>query len=668
MSQANRPTPPPIGKKSNPTGTQVMDFFEHQQQARSRSFILVTGFILTIVMMVAAIYTAMVLILGAGNQDGSLPWLAPDLLLWVAIFVTALIGGGSLIKITELRAGGRAVAEMLGCKLVTPNSRDPDERKLLNVVEEMAIASGTPVPPVYLMDDEPGINAFAAGYSQQDAVIGVTRGCMVSLTRDELQGVVAHEFSHILNGDMRLNIRMIGLLHGIVMIAVFGMTMVRMGMISSASRRGMARRNSKDGDPGAALIAIGAVLLIVGSIGQLVGAILKSAVSRQREYLADASAVQFTRNPSGIGGALRKIGGISAGSNIQRAAGSEISHMFFGQAFCRGLDGLFATHPPLLKRIRRIEPGFDGSFPKVQPVRLAPKVDQGRDGRSGIPIAAMAAVSTKQLDAAVKMIGQPTEAHVGYARQLIGSLPEAVLDAVHSPDDARGVIHALLLDDDESVRRTQLDRLTSHSDAHTRRLAERIFPEVQKIPDEARLMTVDLAIPALSEMIVDQYRRFLANVDHLIAADKKVTLFEWALRRVVVHNLERRFNLRPPARASIYNFSGVRDAISKVLSTLARVGSTKSDEILKAFQAGALLIQTAGLELKPASECGLAQLDQAMDQLEKLPPKLKKRLIGAFAACIGADMKVNLREGELLRAICDTLDCPMPPLLPGQSL
>ncbi|MCC5829941.1 MAG: M48 family metallopeptidase [Phycisphaeraceae bacterium] len=653
----------------------TMDFFQHQQDARWRTTLLVIGFVIGVISIVLLLYTLTVITLmfAAEGSGAGTDWLFhPELFLGILLFTTVVVGGTTLFKISQLSSGGKAVAEMMRCRLVQPNSTDPDERKLLNVVEEMAIASGTPVPPVYLMADETGINAFAAGYSSQDAVIGVTRGCMVALNRDELQGVVAHEFAHILNGDMRLNIRLMGVIYGIVMLSSIGLTLFRTALIMGPSRPVRSSgRGDRGGDPRAVLFIIAGILIVVGWIGYLISSILKSAISRQREYLADAAAVQFTRNPSGIGGALRKIGGMSRGSTLLRGEGSEISHMLFSQGFTDSMSQLFSTHPPLPERIRRIDPSFDGRFPKVEPVRLEPKVrqDQAPDRkRAFMGTVAIGAVSAQQIDGAVKMIGQPTQAHIGYARELIQGLPESVLDAVHSPDDARAVVHALLLDQDESIRRTQLDRLASHSDAHTRRMAEKLHALIGQIPEEAMLMTVDLAIPALSNMTVEQYRTFLANVDVLIAANKKITLFEWSLRRVLVHHLERRLGLRAAPRASIYNLNGVRGPLCTVLSTLARVGSSRSDEVNKAFAAGCVFLQTRGIELLPASECGLGQLDHALDSLEQLTPRAKQRVVGAMAACISANLQVNRREGELLRAICDTLDCPMPPLLPGQKL
>ena len=274
-----------------------------------------------------------------------------------------VIALGSLYKVSELASGGEVVAHMMGGRLVDPQTTDLAERRLLNVVEEMSLASGVPVPPVYVMDNEPSINAFAAGFRPADAVVTVSRGCLQYLTREELQGVLGHEFSHVLNGDMRLNLRLIGMVYGILVLSIIGYFVMRSaGWVGSSSRSSDDRR----GDNRAAIFFIGLALYILGYLGVLLGNIIKAAISRQREFLADASSVQFTRNPGGLAGALKKIGGLAEGSRINDPHAHEISHMFFGDAFAGSIFNLFATHPPLEERIRLLDPNFDGSYPAVE--------------------------------------------------------------------------------------------------------------------------------------------------------------------------------------------------------------------------------------------------------------------------------------------------------------
>src|SRR5262245_37625861 len=358
------------------------DFFEQQDSARRRTFRLVAYFLLAILCLIALVYGLLLVAFGLAGEDGPLSWWQPELLLFAAAGVGLVVGGASAFKVAQLASGGQAVALMMGGREVPRTTRDARERRLLNVVEEMAIAAGVPVPPVYILE-EPGINAFAAGYAPGDAVVAVSEGCLRYLTRDELQGVVAHEFSHILNGDMRLNICLIGLIFGIMALTLVG----RILMLSSGGRRSSSNRR----DSGGGLVLVGLGLFILGLVGAFFGRLIQAAVSRQREYLADASAVQFTRNPDGIAGALKKIGGLKEGSSISNPEAAEVAHMFFASAFLGGgLGGLLATHPPLLDRIRRLDPQFDGTFPAVRPVGVeAVEVEGARPGqarlRPGLP-------------------------------------------------------------------------------------------------------------------------------------------------------------------------------------------------------------------------------------------------------------------------------------------
>ena len=303
-----------------------MDFFESQDAARQKTGRLVLLFVLAVVSIIVSVYLVVsgALFYTAETEEARL-W-HPELFLAVATATVAVVAGGSLYKIAQLRGGGRVVAEALGGRLIPRDATDPQQRKILNVVEEMAIASGVPVPEVFVMEEEPGINAFAAGKTFSDAAIGVSRGAMKLLTRDELQGVIAHEFSHILNGDMKLNLRLIGVLHGILILAIIGRIVLRSAAFSGGGR------SRDDKGAGAIFMILGIGLLAIGYIGVFFGHLIKSAISRQREFLADASAVQFTRNPDGIGGALKKIGGLSYGSKLINGRAEEVSHMCFGNA------------------------------------------------------------------------------------------------------------------------------------------------------------------------------------------------------------------------------------------------------------------------------------------------------------------------------------------------
>ena len=319
-----------------------MNFFEHQAAARRASTRLVVLFALAVIGIVLAVdFASWIVFSGAGRREGG----SGALLVFTTFATLAIIGLGSLYRIASLRGGGEPVALQFGGVPVPEDTSDFNLRRLRNVVEEIAIASGVPVPKIYVLEQETAINAFAAGYSPSDAVIAVTRGALDRLNRDELQGVIAHEFSHILNGDMRLNIRLMGILFGILMLAIIGRKVLQFG------------GRGRDSRGAAAILMAALVAMIVGYIGLFFARMIKAGVSRTRESLADASAVQFTRQTQGLAGALKKIAGIAEGSKLNdRADAEEASHMLFGDGV--GFSGLFATHPPLLKRIQALEPQF----------------------------------------------------------------------------------------------------------------------------------------------------------------------------------------------------------------------------------------------------------------------------------------------------------------------
>ncbi len=676
----------------------AMDFFEHQDVARRKSGLLVVYFIVAVILIVVSIYGAAVLtgnIIGAktaGPDQAHRVWLwSPPLLLGCAVGTVLLVTSGSLYKMAALRDGGESVALMLGGRLVDPNSSDLHERKLLNVVEEMAIASGIPVPPVYVLDEEDGINAFAAGYSSEDAVIGVTRGCMRILSRDELQGVIAHEFSHILNGDMRLNIRLIGVLHGILLIGLAGYFLLRMLFLSGGSRRRSSRRGKGGG--GILAVALFAVLLIIiGFVGVFFGKLIKSALSRQREYLADASAVQFTRNPEGIAGALKKIGGLFSGSKLQAANAEQASHLFFGDAIKSAWFGAMATHPPLDQRIRRIDPAFDGAYPDVadEPEATGPPpvpqaVQPAGDELFGVPGEARPITGETGIGQEIfgetegamviapavilSQIGSPNTAHLEYARKLRESIPPGLLAAAREAYGARAVIYGLLLDRDENIRSKQLARLRERAEGPVYEDTVKLVAEFDQLHSRQRLPLIDIAMPALQALSEPQFNAFRDNVQYLAEADEEVSLFEYTLQGILVRNLAPKFSGRKPPVIKYYSLKGLGEQCAVLLSTLARQGTEDEDAAAKALAAAAPKLDSDdGLALLAPEQCGLARVDEALKELRTVSPKHKRMLLDACIICIAMDGKITVDEAELLRSVADALGCPMPPVLPGQQL
>jgi Zn-dependent protease with chaperone function len=657
----------------------TMDFFEQQDVARRKTGWLVLLYALAVVGIILTIYLVIALLIGANTHRAHFrePGYAtmrslwnPELFLWVGLGTVAVISLGSLVKIAELSSGGEAVALMLGGRLVQRPTEDPAEQRLLNVVEEMALASGLPVPPVYVLEHESSINAFAAGLRADNAVVAVSRGCLRYLTRDELQGVLGHEFSHILNGDMRLNLRLVGVLNGILLLAILGYYMLRFG--------GSVSSDSDKKGGGVPLALIGLCLLVIGYIGVLFGKIIKSSVSRQREFLADASSVQFTRNPSGIAGALRKIGGLSEGSRIKDRHAEEISHMFFGDAFAGSFFNVFATHPPLGERIKRVDAAFDGTFPRVVPLDESREAvataghEQKRREMFGSMLGARggtrphAATMPMNPAAVLGGIGAPGMAQMLFAGALLDDMPRPILDAAREAYGARSLVYAILLDREQEVREKQLRIIQSRSDETSYKLTTQLASQVDQLGDESRLPLVNVALGALKKLSPEQYAEFRDNVQALIEADSRVNLFEYSVRTMILENLDVYFRLSKPAQVRYASVTPLQEPLSIVLSTLAYSGQQVEGDAQRSLAAAVKEI-SGNISLLPPGQCTLSAFDKAIHVLAESSPQLKKRITGAAAACIAADGTVTVKEAELMRAVAAVLGCPIPPILPEQA-
>lgn len=647
-----------------------MDFFEEQALARKRTLRLALLFAVAVVGVIAAVYVlAMILYTAVANEAPGLAYMVGDydnvrelaLSFWnPGVFLAALggtvivVGLGSLYKVAQLRDGGSAVALSLGGRQVDPDSTKLEERRLLNVVEEMAIASGVPVPDVYVLDREPGINAFAAGNTTSDAVVGVTHGTLHLLRRDELQGVIAHEFSHILNGDSRINLRAIGLLHGIFLVALIGRFLTRSSMYRS-------RKESS----GVVLIGLG--LLAIGSIGVFFGRMIQSAISRQRELLADASAVQFTRDTDGLVGALKKIGGATPHSYLDTPKADEASHIFFSDAIrrLRLFTGVFRTHPRLGDRIRKLEPQWDGEFTEVALPEIADGMSTPPDAPPDELNAFAEAPTEEAVSQAIQHIGSPRPEQITFARSLHAALPELWIHAVHQAPMAQAMVFGLLLAHDEVLRGTELLRLAELTDPQTADLALRFHSEAGDRSSGEKIALVDMAMPTLRGLSVDEYRRFAEVVDVLMQSDRRIDLFEYTLSRMIQRHLARHFEGAGPTPVRYRSLRTLIPDARVLIATLARVGSRTEDEAEHAFRHGAQTLQlkeSAGV-LLPSGGCTLAAVDRALQRYDAAAPALKRDLILACAATVMADDNVTDREAELIRAIGDALDCPVPPFV-----
>ena len=643
-----------------------MDFFAAQDQARKTTRRLIFVYIVATAAIVAgvtaivgfAIYSAT-----PGEYNYPIDAFLRDraaLLAGIAVLAALFIFGASLYKTSVLSSGGGRVAVDLGGTLVPADVQDPLRRRLRNVVEEMAIASGIPVPEIYVLEQEQGINAFAAGYTPSDAAVAVTRGTLELLDRDELQGVIAHEFSHILNGDMKLNIRLMGVLFGIMVLGLIGRLIVRGGYHTSivSSRRDR-------GTPVVLIVGLG--LVILGGIGVFFARLIKAGVSRQREFLADASAVQFTRQSSGIANALKKIGGYSSGSTINATDPEEVSHMLFGSG--SALSGMFATHPPLLNRITALDPHFkEADYPNIdrREYRARAEQEQRAAGFAGDVTTAIASGGTKVLaDSIAETVGQPENEHVEYARGLRLSIPESLYDAAHSTELAYLLAVALILDRNEKNSARQFSVVRERLGAERCAIVKRFHNELAATGPEYRLPLLEISFPALKRRPSAELAYLVELSNRLIDVDGEIELYEFCFYRIMMSSLGQAVDpsgRRAPIRSRRRE---LQQAAINLLRILADYGHDNDSAREAAFKAGLLTLGPWAQEhvITAASESSVSVLDHSLDVLLGLNSKGQESLLRAISATASADGKLSIEEAELVRAVCATLDYPLPPML-----
>jgi Zn-dependent protease with chaperone function len=655
-----------------------MDFFRAQALAHRRTKWLVMLFIISVGATIAVTYLATILLIGnlprtsssrqqhrnyyANYQPPtaqiSTAWWDPQIFAIVAGGTILLVAGAALFKSAQLRQGGPAIAEMVGGRRVESQTTDLKEKRLLNVVEEMSIASGISVPAVYVLDDEAGLNAFAAGLTTNDAVVTVTRGTLEKLNRDELQGVVAHEFSHILNGDMRMNIRLVAVLFGIFFLTIIGRGLLRI------LSYGRGRSGKRDGRILIVVVTSGVVLIVIGYIGYFFGRLIQAAVSRQREFLADASAVQFTRNPGGIAGALKKIGGYALGGRVGSEKATAISHFFFAEGVASSFMGLLATHPPLDQRIRAIDPQFDGKYftpPETVDMEHESFVSAGLVPPPLHSAGCKSPVSSTLPAAAIASIGTLTSDQVTNAQTLIDEIPARLRQAARTTGEATALIFGLLLDTKPEVQQRQLAQLPAEAATALLALAE----PLASLKPAHKLPLCQLALPSLREMPTAAQADFFATIKILIEADGRVSTFEFALQKLLQRQLLLSHSPRLSPGAQLYSFQAVREEILVVLSAVAHASNDDFDAAKQAFAEGTQLLKIlkGTLELLAPESCGPAQLDPALDRLATAAGPIKQRVLLACAHIVSAEGELRVAEAELMRAIAAMLDCPMPPLM-----
>lgn len=610
----------------------TMNFFRAQDEARGRTTKLVVLLVLAILVLTGTLYVLAVLGQGKLLESGELEWFQPKLFLATSGVALAVILGGSLMRIAELSKGGGAIAVRLGGRLVSGVTKDPAERRYLNVVQEMALAAGLPVPLCFVLDHDESINAFAAGNSPQDAAVGVTRGALLNLTRDELQGVIAHEFSHIGNGDMKLNLRIIGAIAGLTALAQLGYIFFRL----AGSVRG---KNSAPIALG--MILTGVVVLLIGSGGILFAKVIQAAVSREREYLADASAVQFTRNPLGLGSALKKIAGFSGARREASEAELEAQHLFFASSG-GFLESLFSTHPPINERIRRIDPAFDGIIPDVQPVAVS------ADDASPVSRAAPVASAAPPLPVAASR-AVPTDHQIQDSVGFRGRISETLRNASDDPVSAMGLVLGLLLRRDPALRAAQLSKARNLAGGEVAREAEKFEPLLRALPAGSRVPLLDLSMPALRQLSAEQqdlFRQAITQVGYEADDGLIVLLIQASMRRY----LSREKN--PPSRPG-----DLADAYGLVLTAVVRTSGESAEAQARAYRLGAVVLGLPGLDanLLPAEKVDLQKVDEALAVIAGQSVYDRRKFVRACGAAMLHDDRAEPAEVEIVRAVGDSL-------------
>ena len=669
-----------------------MDFFAQQDLARRNTRLLVILFTLAVIglVLLTNLLVAGFLFVSedynvyAGSRGGwagfvqQLSW---DRFGAISLVVIGSVFLVSLVKWLQLAAGGKAIAETLGAEKVLPQTRDADERRALNIVQEIALAAGMPVPDLYLLRDERGINAFAAGVTQADAVIAVTSGALHHLKRHELLGVIGHEFSHVLNGDMRLNVRLAALLKGITFIGDVGYILLRAGTTQRRMRTGTRRSN---GNSGAALPVLGLGLQVIGWIGGTCAGFIKAAISRQKEFLADAGAVQFTRDPDGIADALKVIGGYVPGTLVHRARAAELSHMFFGAVTHRLWQG-FATHPPLEARIRRIQPRWDGEY-ITRKVRHYPNTRiesadvEFRPGREALVAAVAAVEATRGASGgsgpsvpAAPLPPVPLSAPARNTPPAPGqppggeapAIPPGLLQHSDDPLGASCLVLGLLISDDPAHRERQLALITEREVPGQATLVNTVAPGLAALPAGLRLPLVNRCLPALRAMSAPQYRTFKETLLAVIRADQRTELLEWCLYQLVRHYLDPEFVQVTPSRPRYRRLGKVAGPLAEVLSVLAHEGSGEAEA---AFARARDVLALPKLALKPREALSVRAFSEAVHTLADCYPLLKPRILKAMGEAASENGHICPVEHEILASIAAVIDCPLPEDLKAASL
>mgnify|MGYP002640465002 FL=1 len=629
-----------------------MDFFGAQDRARRQTRVFGLLFSLAIILVIQMMNLLVIVIhyLIKVNVSGSAPGGFTQFLQWdqyliVACLVTGFIALFGYLGIEQLFGGGDAVARLLGANLIARGTTDKQERLATQIVTEIAIAAGAPVPQLFLLK-EPAINSFAAGWDSSDAVITLTTGALTHLDRYELQAMVAHEFCHILNGDMRLNQTMAGLLQGLFIIKEWSSKILENG--------GRHRSGKSSGYFYLTLFGF----LTLGSFGYFLGRWIKSLLARQQEYHADAAAVQYTRNPEAVIGMLQKLGVNYIHSRMLGSRYEQFDHAFVG---IPGNKTFINSHPPVEARIRRINPDWNIEFLPIDIERIdaAPVMRRQEEKQQQLVwtmfgLGVTESILTSAIPAFDKQIFDPEYGH---------RLPDTLLSLTRACVSSEATILAVLLASSKSAEQTHLKQLKSILDNRMYQKTLEILPSVKILDPRQRIPLIETCIPALKEMTKPQYLEFKIWIMTLFNADFKMDHDEFVVSRFVIARLDRFYNISKRPQKILNLVGDVRAEYELILSLIAY---TEHDDSMaqQAFDAGKKAIAAYSLKLIPRNMVFLKQANTALDKLYALTPSLRKRLLQAAAATIALDGKITLKGFELLKTVAASLEVPMPPMAP----
>lgn len=672
----------------------TMDFFAHQDRARKLTRWLVFYYVLAVLLVLIALNLIFIgvfetIVIPAyvdedAIQQGRDVALLAQVIAWVTGIATLVIVGGTGVRLSQVSSmTGGQVAESFGGRQILPGTTNFQEKQLLNIIEEMSIAAGIAVPQVFVLEGEESLNAFAAGWSENEAAVAVTQGSLNYLNRDELQGLIAHEFSHILNGDMKLDMRLVGVVFGLELIFLIGWFIFRIILNGSSLRVSNDDDNKKGGGGIIVILLIALAVAVIGLIGKTAADIIRAAISRQKEYLADASAVQFTRNPEGIGYTLIKIGVLNNDIPLQSANAAACGHFFFTSIFKSNFwTHLWDSHPPLDKRIQRILPGYNGEIPQRvrEEISNPPglRVDNQSSAEETNPKSASArrrfvrglALGTltggEQIPPEAAFVKQGVSSESPKPASLLQSAGIKARSALTEQQYAlidsnlrdiygvQTIFYALLLDSSEEIRKIQIRLLQQNAPDNLIRETLRRVELVSQLPPEEKIVTAELGIPAIKLMSVNQYNVFKKNIAALTEADKKIDLFEFSLRMMIIGRLDSYFNVNKPYKI-ISQFNEIANEFAAALGYIAWQGAENSEEAIQAY-AAAINAVNLNIPIPEQKACSLSSFAAALKKLQHANSTIKNQLITALSCCVNYDGKITPREKELIFSIKASLN------------